>query len=711
MNDNKKQNEIEVTRYLHEGVQPPHANGVEKDFSKIEINPLTQDILLRGADTALIETVSIRSQPQLGLMIAKNDYPVPIMYPTYDHQLASIRNKVNFDLFQDIFCVPKKHLALVTGTVNTMQKGKSHLIPFMFTGLNKESIMKTSVLPSVDVICNDETCPDWIVIDFNGSTQCPESAHLLELFSYYAFFHVIHVTLDDFDRDLKPSDEVRAIFSRYETFQNNDEKHQPASILLLIRDLNDEDQEKCTDVFKKISKEFAYLEDPIYLRVASVVPLKDIPDDDSESERRLIIEIVQQFIERRQKKYAYSLSEYTCTMLADKYKALSGGKRISDRTLFEEREKIIEDFKNNFKAYNLNELQLFPLSKINRKLNAIENKIKDEYTKAAGFDDETVKCFEKEKNKLLIEKKNMNPVSELITFFVNLLNQSSSENALKVLNRCLANMKHDNFNSFKKERFEKINERIDLTSSLKSFLNANSSLDDKAAQKVNQMKVDIDELSNRISELDELIEDWDLSVEKLWDELILIIDWNDESLEQNAFISKHKQIIINKFAEALQLGFSMHVLRGHPLQIRSKTFDLIFKGLKQKNIYVVSIIGEQSSAKSSLLNALFGCGFQTSAGRCTVGIYMNVINVEDKTIVLLDTEGLMSVEAGNIIFDNQMASMAALSSHVIIVNHKGEISSNMERLLGMIYYAKMRADKSKFKPSIMFVIRRLGMME
>ena len=51
MNDNKKQNEIEVTRYLHEGVQPPHANGVERDFSKIEINPLTQDILMRGADS------------------------------------------------------------------------------------------------------------------------------------------------------------------------------------------------------------------------------------------------------------------------------------------------------------------------------------------------------------------------------------------------------------------------------------------------------------------------------------------------------------------------------------------------------------------------------------------------------------------------------------------------------------------------------------
>lgn len=57
------------------------------------------------------------------------------------------------------------------------------------------------------------------------------------------------------------------------------------------------------------------------------------------------------------------------------------------------------------------------------------------------------------------------------------------------------------------------------------------------------------------------------------------------------------------------------------------------------------------------------------------------------------------------VFDNQMATMAVLSSHLIIVNHKGEISSNLEQLLGITFFAKCRVDKSKFKPTILFVLR------
>jgi hypothetical protein len=42
---------------------------------------------------------------------------------------------------------------------------------------------------------------------------------------------------------------------------------------------------------------------------------------------------------------------------------------------------------------------------------------------------------------------------------------------------------------------------------------------------------------------------------------------------------------------------------------------------------------------------------------------------------------------------------------MIIVNHKGEISSNLERLLGFTFYAKLQTSKSVFKPSVMFVLR------
>lgn len=73
--------------------------------------------------------------------------------------------------------------------------------------------------------------------------------------------------------------------------------------------------------------------------------------------------------------------------------------------------------------------------------------------------------------------------------------------------------------------------------------------------------------------------------------------------------------------------------------------------------------------------------------------------------MILDSEGLMSVESNNIVFDNQLATMAVLSSHMIIINHKGEISMNLQKLLGITFYAKLHTSKSAFKPSIMFVLR------
>ena len=36
---------------------------------------------------------------------------------------------------------------------------------------------------------------------------------------------------------------------------------------------------------------------------------------------------------------------------------------------------------------------------------------------------------------------------------------------------------------------------------------------------------------------------------------------------------------------------------------------------------VITILGPQSSGKSTLLNFLFGCDFATSIGRCTRGVY------------------------------------------------------------------------------------------
>ena len=63
----------------------------------------------------------------------------------------------------------------------------------------------------------------------------------------------------------------------------------------------------------------------------------------------------------------------------------------------------------------------------------------------------------------------------------------------------------------------------------------------------------------------------------------------------------------------------MQLLRGNPLQMTASKFiqDTIRQlGVELKNrsdLLVASVIGAQSSAKSTLLNYLFGCGFATRA--------------------------------------------------------------------------------------------------
>ncbi|CAF4789311.1 unnamed protein product, partial [Rotaria sp. Silwood2] len=73
-----------------------------------------------------------------------------------------------------------------------------------------------------------------------------------------------------------------------------------------------------------------------------------------------------------------------------------------------------------------------------------------------------------------------------------------------------------------------------------------------------------------------------------------------------------------KLAELVYKGFALHILRGRPLQSHSRLLRMCMEKLNFKDsIAILTVIGEQSSAKSSLLNSTFGCNFRVSAGRCT----------------------------------------------------------------------------------------------
>jgi hypothetical protein len=106
-------------------------------------------------------------------------------------------------------------------------------------------------------------------------------------------------------------------------------------------------------------------------------------------------------------------------------------------------------------------------------------------------------------------------------------------------------------------------------------------------------------------------------------------------------------------AQHLIDGFPLELLDGDAGMICDKWINAVLKVLNTKlqeitkkkmiKIFVLSILGVQSSGKSTLLNIMFGVRFRSSAGQCTRGVNIQLIKVEDRNeydyILLMDTEG------------------------------------------------------------------------
>ena len=128
------------------------------------------------------------------------------------------------------------------------------------------------------------------------------------------------------------------------------------------------------------------------------------------------------------------------------------------------------------------------------------------------------------------------------------------------------------------------------------------------------------------------------------------------------------------------------MIDGDNLKFNSATLTRVFldKRFNEKRVFVISVLGPQSSGKSTLLNFLFGSKFSTGTGRCTKGIYANCINIdhpEYEIVLVLDTEGLQSAEKDDEEFDRKITLFCLAVSHLVIINVKGDMHNSMERLL------------------------------
>ncbi|XP_056257318.1 interferon-induced very large GTPase 1-like isoform X2 [Seriola aureovittata] len=171
-------------------------------------------------------------------------------------------------------------------------------------------------------------------------------------------------------------------------------------------------------------------------------------------------------------------------------------------------------------------------------------------------------------------------------------------------------------------------------------------------------------------------------------------------------------------AELMISGHPMELMDGDaghvPLTWISSLLEEVIKRLGDQRVFVLSVLGLQSSGKSTMLNAMFGLQFAVSAGRCTKGAFMQLIKVSEEMkrdfkfdyVLVVDTEGLRALElAGNATLnhDNEMATFVVGLGNMTLINIFGENPAEMQDVLQIVVQAFMRMKKVKLSPSCVFV--------
>lgn len=173
-------------------------------------------------------------------------------------------------------------------------------------------------------------------------------------------------------------------------------------------------------------------------------------------------------------------------------------------------------------------------------------------------------------------------------------------------------------------------------------------------------------------------------------------------------------------AELMLHGHPLEVMDGDAAHIPLKWVQAVLTQLSEvtnnKKVFVLSVLGIQSSGKSTLLNTMFGLQFAVAAGRCTRGIFAQLLPISAEFcgtkfdyILVLDTEGLRAAELGKakLKHDNEIATLVIGLGDVTLVNVKGENVSELEDVLQIVIHAllKMRLVNRNLslQPSCIFV--------
>ncbi|KAK7888751.1 hypothetical protein WMY93_024311 [Mugilogobius chulae] len=173
---------------------------------------------------------------------------------------------------------------------------------------------------------------------------------------------------------------------------------------------------------------------------------------------------------------------------------------------------------------------------------------------------------------------------------------------------------------------------------------------------------------------------------------------NSEQTDWSKYPELAAELMISGHPMELMDGDAGHV----PLTWISSLIDEVIHKLGDKRVFVLTVLGIQSSGKSTMLNAMFGLQFSVSSGRCTRGAFMQLVELSEEMkkdfkwdyILVVDTEGLRAPELdGNVTIhhDNELATFVVGVGNMTLVNIFGENPNEIQDVLQIVNVSDVSA--------------------
>jgi energy-coupling factor transporter ATP-binding protein EcfA2 len=210
---------------------------------------------------------------------------------------------------------------------------------------------------------------------------------------------------------------------------------------------------------------------------------------------------------------------------------------------------------------------------------------------------------------------------------------------------------------------------------------------------------DLESKSSKWRELDAKLESKTISIEIFWREI-----------NQFFLLGRRNQKIFDAFTSFTLNGDPFEVIDGDNLSFPFEFLTAAFSKstLAGKKVLVIGIIGPQNSGKSTLLNFMFGCVFTASDGRTTKGVYGSLIQSPVAAydfLLILDTEGIHSVEKSDPEYDRKVVLFTLAVCDVVIINVKDEISDGMRKTLDICASSLRCLQNTKMPTPVLFFVQ------